>query len=299
MNVLYRFMELLCKRNILQGLHGVVDAMGGAFGAVFAHDHFRVFQEIAVNGVAVLCLPQMHPVRFNFDRAIPLLQEDNVRHYLCTGIGFEGGVGKPDSAQQLRSLGKVLPDVGVLSVHGIAAGHKGHNAAGTHLVQRLGEKIVVSIEAQLVVGGIVDLVLPKGYVANGKVKKVLPLGGFKAADGDIGLWVQLSGDPPADGIQLHTVQAAVAHFLREHTEEVAHAHRRLQDIAGSEAHISDCFIDGADDRGACVVGVQGRRTGGGVFLRGKRGAQFGKFLRPGGLAFIKSIRKTAPANVAG
>ena len=63
MNVLYRFMELLRKRNILQGFYGIVDAVGGAFGAVFAHDHFRVFQEIAVDGETVFGLSQMYPIR--------------------------------------------------------------------------------------------------------------------------------------------------------------------------------------------------------------------------------------------
>ena len=292
-------MELLRKRNILQGFYGVVDAVGGAFGAVFAHDHFRVSQEIAVDGETVFGLSKMHPIRFQIQRPFTLLQEQNIRNHLRTGVGFEGGVGKPDSAQQLRSLGKVLPNIGVLGIQGIAAGDKGHNAAGTHLIQRLGEKVVVDVKTQLIVGRIVDLVLPKGHVANGKVKKVLSLGGFKAADGDIGLGVQLPGDPPADGIQLHAVQTAALHLLRQHSKKVAHAHRRLQDIAGLEAHISNCFVDCTDDRGAGVVGVQGGRTGGGVFLRGERRAQFGKFLRPGGLAFIKSIRKTAPANVAG
>ena len=39
-------------------------AMGGAFGAISADDHFRVIQEIAVDGVPIFRLPQMHPIRF-------------------------------------------------------------------------------------------------------------------------------------------------------------------------------------------------------------------------------------------
>ena len=55
-DVLHRFMELVGKGNIRQRLHSVIHAMSGAFGAVSAHDHFRVVEEIAVNGVAVLRL---------------------------------------------------------------------------------------------------------------------------------------------------------------------------------------------------------------------------------------------------
>ena len=78
LDMLHRFMELVGKGNILQRLHGVIHAVSGAFGAVSAHHHFRVVEEIAVDGITVLGLPQMNPVRVNLNRTIPLLQEDNV-----------------------------------------------------------------------------------------------------------------------------------------------------------------------------------------------------------------------------
>ena len=73
LDMLHRFMELVGKGNVLQRLHGVVHSVSGAFGAVSAHDHFRVVEEIAVDGVAVLRLPQMHPVRVNFNGSVTLL----------------------------------------------------------------------------------------------------------------------------------------------------------------------------------------------------------------------------------
>ena len=64
MDVPHRLMELVCKGNILQRLHGIIHAVRSAFGTVSAHDHFRVVQEIAVDGVPIFRLSQMYPIRF-------------------------------------------------------------------------------------------------------------------------------------------------------------------------------------------------------------------------------------------
>ena len=104
---------------------------------------------------------------------------------------------------------------------------------------------------------------------------------------------------PGNRVQLHTVQTAVSHFLRHHTEEVAHTHRRLQNIAGLKAHAPHRFIDGLDNRRAGVVGVQGGASGGCIFLRGQQFLQLGILLAPAFLVRVKGIGKTAPAHIAG
>ena len=157
----------------------------------------------------------------------------------------------------------------------------------------------MDVETQLVVGRVIDLVLPKGDIAHGEVEEIPAIRGFKACHGDIRLGIELLGNPAGDGIQLHTVQTAVAHFLREHTEEVADAHGRLQNVAGLESHISNRFIDGPDDRGAGVVGVQGGRAGGFIFCRGQGVFQLLILGCPAGFAVIKGIRQTAPAHIPG
>ena len=98
MDVPHRLMELVCKGNILQRLHGIVHAVGGAFGTVSAHDHFRVVQEIAVDGISIFRLPQMYPIRFYIHCPVMFLQEQNIRHHLCTGIGLKGSVGQTNSS---------------------------------------------------------------------------------------------------------------------------------------------------------------------------------------------------------
>ena len=157
----------------------------------------------------------------------------------------------------------------------------------------------MNVETQLVVGRVIDLVLTKGYVANGQVKEISTVCCFKTCDGNIGLGVKLLGDPSGDGIQFHAVETAASHFFREHSKEITDTHRRLQDIAGLEAHIFYSFVDSTDNRGACVVGIQRGCAGGGVFFWGKRGFQRLVFGCPAGLACVKSIRQAAPAHIAG
>ena len=153
-------------------------------------------------------------------------------------------------------------------VHRIAGGHKGNHAAGSNLVERLGKKVVVNGKTELVVSPVVDLILSKGHVADGKVEEIPSVGGFKACHGNIRLGVKLLGNAPGDAVKLHAVQAASLHLLREKPEKIPDAHGRLQDVAGLEAHVAHRFIDCLDNRGAGVVGVQRGSSGGGVFLRG-------------------------------
>ena len=241
----------------------------------------------------------MHPVRFNVDGPVPFLQKDDVADHIRTGVGLEGVVGQADRAQQLRPLRDVLTDFGRLFVHRIAGGHKGDHAAGSNLVERLGKKVVVNGKTELVVSPVVDLVLSKGHVADGKVEEIPSVGSFKARHGNIRLGIELLGDSAGDAVQLHTVQAASLHLLREKPKKVPDAHGRLQDVAGLEAHVAHRLINRLDDRGAGVMGVQRGRSGSGVLLRGKCGVQLCKFVCPIWLVLVEGIRKTAPAYIAG
>ena len=184
-------------------------------------------------------------------------------------------------------------------IHGVAGGHKGDHAARTHLIQRFGKKVVMDGKTELVVSPVVDLILSKGHVADGKVEEIPPVGGFKACHGNVRLGIELLCDSAGDAVQLHTVQAASLHLLREKPEKIPDAHGRLQDVAGLEAHVANGFIDCLDNRGAGVVGVQGRCSGRGVFFGRKRRIKLRKFVFPVILAFIKSVRKPAPAHIAG
>ena len=152
-------------------------------------------------------------------------------------------------------------------------------------------------KAQLVVGTVVDLILPERYIANGYIIEITSIRGFKACHGDVGAWIKLLCNTTGDRIQLHAVKAAVLHFLRQTAEKVADTHGGLQNIARFKAHSVQRFIDGMDNGGAGVVGVQRRCSGRGIFLRRKRNIQLLKLIRPVGLILIERIRQTAPADI--
>ena len=270
MNILHRIMQLVGKLQSLDRVHGVVHTMSSAYRLLSAQHHFRVVDKIPVDGKSVLRLSGLSPFRHDVQRAVPLLEEDDVRYHLGTGILFERVIRQTDDSQQLGTLSKIPAHGGILGVHRIAAGDKGHHAAGTHLVECFGKKVVVDAEIQLVIGFISNLILAKRHITNGKVIEISPVGGLKPGHGDVGLGVELLCNPSTDGIQLNAIQTAVSHFFRQHTEEIAHTAGRLQDVAGLKTHAAHGLIDGPDYRGTGVVRVEGGTSGGGIFLRGQQ-----------------------------
>ena len=98
------------------------------------------------------------------------------------------------------------------------------------------------------------------------------------------------GDASGDGIQFHTIQAAVGHAVGQHTEKITHAHGRLQNIAGLEAHPLYGIIDGANHYRRGIVSVQRGSAGGGILFFGEQSFQLGVLGRPIFFVRVKSIR---------
>ena len=157
----------------------------------------------------------------------------------------------------------------------------------------------MNTKIQLAVGFVVDLILTKRYIADDKVIEVTPVGSLKAAYCDVRLGIELLCDAPGNMVQLHAVQTAVSHFLRQHTEEIAHTHRRLQNISGLKSHTAHRFIDGLNDRRAGVMSIEGGASGGGIFLRSQQLFQLGILGSPCRFFRVKGVGKTAPAHIAG
>ena len=298
LNMLHRFCKLVVKAGALKGYNGeFLPSVLGAFGGHLAQHHLRVVYEILVDGKAVLGLAKLHPVRLMVNGAVTLLQKDNVADNIRASIGAKRIIRKTDSAQQVSTLCHVLASGAVLAVHGVARCDKGNDTARTHLVDGLGEKIVVDAKAKFVVRLVVDLVLTKGHVAHSKIIKVTPVGGFKASHGNVSLRVQFFRNAPGDAVQLHAVQTTVCHGVRQHSEEVAHTHGRLQNVARLKPHFLDCIINRANYHRRGVVSIQSAGTGGGILVLGKQPFQFGVFLCPIIFAGVKSVCQTAPAHI--
>ena len=74
---------------------------------------FGVVHEIGVHPDSIGVGGQMHTIGLNIYQPITLLVEDNIRSDPRTGSGLEGIIRQSDSAEEIRSLGNILSDIGV------------------------------------------------------------------------------------------------------------------------------------------------------------------------------------------
>ena len=215
-----------------QGGAGRLRPIGTGHHLHLAQHHVRVVDEVAVHLDAVFIGGQMDPFRFNIHHSVPLLEKQNVRHHLSTGSGLKGVVGKPNGPQQVGPLCDVFPGAAGALIHGEAGGDKSDDAAGTHFVQRFGDKILMDGQIQPVIPLVQYLKLAEGDIADGHIKEIVwEVHLLKAPDTDAGLLVEVPGYDAGHIIQFYAVQLAARHAVREHTEEIAGAAGWLQDIA--------------------------------------------------------------------
>ena len=110
---LHRFMEQRPQICTFEGVDGIILlAVLRALRRWGSKHHFRMLCEVAVDRKAILGLPKVNPAFINLDGSVAFLQEDDVRHHLCTGVGFERIVGQTNGTEQLRPLRDVFADFG-------------------------------------------------------------------------------------------------------------------------------------------------------------------------------------------
>ena len=274
-----------------------IHTIGCAFLNCIAQNHFRVIDKVAVHGVSFFGTVQMHPIRNDVDRMVTLLQEQDVGNNLCPGILLKGVIWQTDSTKQFCSLCHISSCIRVLGVHGITACHKSDHAAWTNLIQSLGEEIVVDRESQLVIRLIGHLVVTERYIAHSQIVEISAVCRFKTGYLDFCVGIELLSNSAGDGIQFHTIQATALHLRGQHTKEVTDTHGRFQNVAVLKSHLSDCIVDGANDRRTGVMCVQGGSPCRSIFILGKQVFQSGVLLRPISLVRVKGICQTAPADI--
>ena len=264
-----------------------------------AQHHPGLIDKVLVDRQTALCTPHLYPVRLRRCPPLTLLEDYDVRRHVRPGICPERIVGQPYGPQQLTPLGDIPAHSAVLLVQRVVAGDKGNYPARAHLVDGLGEEIIVDREFEFIILGICHVVLAEGDVAHGNVKKVIrPVGVLKPLYLDTGFGVEHFSDAPGDGIQLGAVEPGTRHCLGQQAEKVAHAQAGLQQIARPEAHAFNRLVDGLDYNWASVVRVEDRFHSGLVFLGGQQGLELFILLFPGPLPAVKGLLDTAPADIA-
>jgi len=147
LNMLDGFCKLVHQHCALDGTHSAfLPAILGAFGSQFTQHHLWMVYKIAVDGKAIFRFAKLHPVRLMVDRAVTFLEENNVADDFCSCVCFERSVRQTDSTQQISTFGNVLAGRRIFAVQRVATGDECHDAARTHLVDGLGEEIVVDAE---------------------------------------------------------------------------------------------------------------------------------------------------------
>lgn len=147
-----------------------------------------------------------------------------------------------------------------------------------------------------VIAPVNDLDISKRHIAHSSVKEAVRyLRLFIAGNGDPAVLVKLPGDAAGDAVQLHAVGFAGAHAVRQHSDEVADAAGRLQQIAAFQTHLCQRLVDGVDDDGRGIKGGQAAGPRSGIFLLGEQRFQLGI----PAVLFIEAVGKTAPAHIAG
>ena len=148
----------------------------------------------------------------------------------------------------------------------------------------------------LVVAPVNDLDISKRHIAHCCVKKAVRyLRLFIAGDSDPAVLIKLSGDAAGNTVQLHAVDLAIPHAVRQHSHKVANAAGRLQQGAAFQAHLCQRLVDGVDENGRGIKSGQAAGTGGGIFLLGEQRFQLGV----PAVLFIEAVGKAAPAHIAG
>ena len=86
------FVKLFRKVSIFIGNTGSFGTEPPGYHLHLTKHHFRVLHEVAVHLNSVLSGVKLYPLRFNVDDPVPLLQDENVRYDLCSGVALKGVV---------------------------------------------------------------------------------------------------------------------------------------------------------------------------------------------------------------
>ena len=117
MNVLYGFRQLFCKASVLIGDTGRCRTVRAGNQSHFAHNHIRIIDKVAVHCNTVFIGIKVYPIGFNVDKAVTLLQKDDIRSNIRSRCVLKGVVRQTDCAEQISPLCNILPYRRVFFIH--------------------------------------------------------------------------------------------------------------------------------------------------------------------------------------
>ena len=139
----------------------------------FAHNHIGIIHKVAVHLDTVFIGAEMHPIGFNVDKPVTLLQKDDVRgDFRSCGI-LKGIVRQPYCTEQICSLCNIFSDCRIFFIHRTFRSDKNNDTSRAHLIKRSGKKVVMNKEIMLVIPLVRHFELPERDVAHRRVKEAV------------------------------------------------------------------------------------------------------------------------------
>ena len=247
----------------------------------------------------------MHPIgnigHFSNRLAIMLLQKDNIRRYVRTGIVMESTVftaRQTDSTDQVSLIRQHLTSAFIVLVKRSCRSNKSDNAPVLNLVHCFHEEVIVQFRGGMLF--VLKAQLTERNITHGNIKTaVLKAVFLKPAYRNIRIGIESLSDTSRNAVDLHTVKVrAVLHFFWHTAEKVADTHCRLKDITALKTEVPECFINALNDRRRGIKSIANGRTCLSVFLGCEKFRKLLVFSRPLISALVESLRNRAPADIA-
>ena len=152
--------------------------------------HFGMLNKVAVHQDTVFIRAELYPIRLYIHNAVTLLQNQNIRNDLRSGVTLKGVVRQTDSTKQVGSLCNILTNCGIFLVHRSFARDERHNTARSEFIKGLCKEVVVDQELVLVVSLVRNFEIPERHIAHNGIKEaVREICFLKALCGDRGLLI--------------------------------------------------------------------------------------------------------------
>ena len=281
-----------------------------------AEQHARVLRKIAVQGDGLVVLVEQAPLGVEPGHivsrhavallAAQALQENDVGRHLGARVLREGVIRQAEGADELEVLRQVLARLRVSGVEEAAGHHERHDAARAQVHCRLGDHVVVDLEAGnfgALLVGVGDALVAERRVADGNVHATV--GEFSVLEArrrqDLRVGVQVLGDQAGDRVDLGGEPLrACRHIGRHQADEIAGADRGLEESAALDAEVSQYPVHRPDDLGRGVVRVEHRLPHPEQLVRRQDALEFGvglALLLRRGVVALENVLQAAPSDV--
>ena len=194
----------------------------------------------------------MYPIGDFHSKGIALFEKNNIGS--DTVRVLECSCRHTHRTKQVAALRKISSSGFVELIHSELACYKCDYTTGLYLIHGFCRKVVMYLEAELVISLIADTVISERDISDNHIKAVvIEPRLLKALDLYAIFGVQHLCYPARNAVKLHTVKFGMfVHFFRHLREKVSDTHRRFKNISVLEAELSESLIYAVRNLRRCI-----------------------------------------------